>query len=89
MTKQLYINDQKITAKEFAWDTCHKIYLINTAKDRTDLLELEYDLFPIEELEDSYKESCALRFISNGDLTIPNVVSQFEEAVFNYKEKEN
>jgi hypothetical protein len=62
------INGEQVTAKEFAWDTCHKIYLINTPEDRKQLLEYEYDLFPIEDLKECYENSCGLRFISNGDL---------------------
>lgn len=81
--KTLYINNQKITAQEFGYDTCHKIYLVNTPKDKKELLELEYDLFPIEELEEVWNSSCSLRFIQNGDLT--NVVPQCENAVFTYK----
>lgn len=76
------INNQTIKAKEFAWDTCHKIYLIETPKERETFLEYEYDLFPIEELEKAYANSCELRFISHGNLDLPNVVNQFETAVF-------
>lgn len=83
--KKLHINDQKITAKKFAWDTCHKIYLIDTKKDEKTYLEYEYELFPIEELEDAYARSCSLRFISHGNLDLPNVVNQFETAVFENK----
>ena len=82
--KQFYINDKKITAKKFGWDTCHKIYLVNTAKDKKELLELGYDLFPIKELKEIWDCSCSLRFINNGDLT--GVVEQFENANFEYKE---
>ena len=78
------INGQKITAKKFAWDECHKIYLINTKKDEQTYREYEYDLFPIEELESAYGRSCCLRFISHGDVELPDVVSQFETAVFEY-----
>lgn len=80
--KNMKINGQTITAKQFAWDTCHKIYLINTKKDEKTFLEYEYDLFPIKELEQAYANSCSLRFISHGDVELPNVVNQFETAVF-------
>jgi hypothetical protein len=74
------INGHKITAKKFAWDTCHKIYLINTKEDKKTFLEYEYELFPIGGLEDAYKNSCPLKFIQNGDLT--DIVEQFQEAIF-------
>jgi hypothetical protein len=74
------VNNKTITAKEFAWDTCHKIYLINNTKDRKTFLEYGYDLFPIEDLKKAYENSCSLRFIQNGDLT--TVVKQFEKAKF-------
>jgi hypothetical protein len=85
MKKTLYINNKKITANEFAWDTCHKIYLVNTPEDREMLLGYGYDLFPIDDLEEAWESSCGLRFISNGDLT--DVVSQVyrKKVVFEYK----
>lgn len=76
------INGKKITAKKFAWEGCHKIYLINTKKDEKELLELGYDLYPIEKLRQTFEESCSLKFIANGDLDLPYVVNQFEEALF-------
>jgi len=77
------INNKKITAKEFAWDGCHKIYLINTDEDRDKFIELEYNLLPIDELQEIYDEcSCSLRFISNADLIGDDIVSQFEDAKF-------
>ena len=79
------INGHKIKAKLFAWDTCHKIYLINTRIDKKTYLEYEYNLFPISELEEAYKSSCSLRFISNGDLQGENIVDQFAKAVFQGK----
>lgn len=75
------INDEPITATEFAWDTCHKIYLINTKEDKAQLTEYGYDFFPIAELEECYENSCSLRFISNGDLE-HSPVGQFEPAIF-------
>jgi hypothetical protein len=75
------INGTQIKAKQFAWDGCHKIYLINTDEDKKTFLEYGYDLFPISELEEAYNESCSLRFISNGDLS-QEVVSQFQDATF-------
>lgn len=76
------INGQKITAEQFAYDGCHKIYLINTAKDKKELTGLGYKLFPIKELEETFKKSCSLRFISNADLQGEHIVDWFEVAKF-------
>lgn len=73
------INGKKIDAKEFAWDGCHKIYLMNTKGDKIQFKEFGYNFFPIDELKECYKNSCSLRFIENGDLT--SVVTQFEKAI--------
>lgn len=75
------VNGTRITATEFAWDTCHKIYLINTEEDRKQFLEYEYELFPIEGLQETYEGSCELRFISDGDLK-KEPVPQFTKAIF-------
>jgi hypothetical protein len=79
-TKTLKVNGIEITAKEFAFDGCHKIYLINSDEERTKFIDMGYDpLLPIKELEDAYETSCGLRFIQNGDFT--DVVDQFEDDV--------
>lgn len=74
------VNGVEITAKEFVWDGCHKIYLINSDDDRKKAEEMGYSpLIPIEQLQDVYESSCGLRFINNWSLT--TVVGQFEEDV--------
>jgi hypothetical protein len=75
------VNGVEITAKQFAYDGCHKIYLINYEEDRESAEECGYTVFPIEGLHDAYDSSCGLRFISNWDLT-GHVVGQFEDAKF-------
>jgi hypothetical protein len=77
----LKINDVEITAKNFAWDGCHKIYLINSDKERSEAESSGYTLFPINELPEVFDVSCGLRFINNWDLT-GHVVRQFEDADF-------
>jgi len=57
------INGKPISAKEFAFDNCHKIYLVNTKEDKAQLKEYGYDFFPIEDIKDAYEGSCGLRFI--------------------------
>lgn len=72
------INGQEVSAKEFAYDGCHKIYLIENEQDRVMALEYEYDLYPISELSNKWYNSCDLRFINNWSLT-KTYVEQFEE----------
>ena len=74
------INNQLIKAKHFAFDGCHKIYLIESEADKEDAIATGYDIYPISQLRDSYESSCGLRFISNWQLT-KKYVSQFEESV--------
>lgn len=73
------INGKEIKAEEFAFDNCHKFYLINTKGDKALYKEYGYDIFPISELKECYKNACPLKFISNGDLT--SVVDQCHKAI--------
>jgi hypothetical protein len=75
------VNNQEITAKSFAFDGCHKIYLCDSSEEERDAAETGYDIFPIEELQAAYEGSCGLRFINNWALD-KSYVSQFEQAVF-------
>ncbi|CAB5220024.1 hypothetical protein UFOVP232_28 [uncultured Caudovirales phage] len=75
------INGKTTTAKKFAFDGCHKIYLLEKAGDEADAIDTGYDIFPISELQSAYDGSCGLRFISDWSLT-KSFVPQFEDAVF-------
>lgn len=75
------INDKTTRAKKFAFDGCHKIYLLESCKDEAEALKIGYSILPISELQDAYDGSCSLRFISDWSLTT-SFVSQFEDAVF-------
>lgn len=77
----LTINGHEITADSFAWDECHKIYLINTEEDLDKFIEYEYKIFPISLLQEAYENSCGLRFISDGDLDF-SPVEQGQDAEF-------
>lgn len=79
----LWINDQVIEATEFAYDGCHKIYLIIWGGDRDLMLDCGYTadrIHPIEELPEVWAETCPLRFISSADLTAHYVEQCDEEA---------
>ena len=75
------VNGIEITAKEFGYDGCHKIYLIESDADRKQLIGYGYDIHPISELKDAFENSCGLEFISNASLT-EQIVSQLEDAKF-------
>lgn len=52
----------------FAFDGCHKIYIMETIEDIMDFTAYGYDIYPIEKLKETWKNSCPLRFIDNGKL---------------------
>lgn len=74
------VNGIRTYAKEFVYDGCHKIYLIEKPEDRTVAFEYGYtenDFIPIENLKETFINSCPLRFINSMDITI-QYVEQFE-----------
>ena len=76
---KLTINDKPVSATHFAYDGCHKIYLLEDEADKAAAKRAEYDLIPIKSLKKTYAASCALRFISNWKLN-KHYAPQFEEA---------
>lgn len=77
------VNGIEIIGSKFAYDGCHKIYIIEDEVDERKALELGYDIFIMDELEDAWNNSCELRFISNWKLN-KDYVKQFENATFEY-----
>lgn len=77
----MIINNKNTEAEEFAYDGCHKIYLIEDEKDKQEALETGYELYPVSVLKEKFNTSCPLKFISNWKLNT-RFVEQFEEAVF-------
>ena len=75
------INGVKVTSKEFAYDGSHKIYLIDTDKERETAMEYGYNIYPIQNLKGIYILSGSLRFINSFDLKM-TYVGQFEKANF-------
>ena len=76
------INNIEISAKHFAYDGCHKIYLIETMEQYWDAQSSEYTVLHISKLKKTFENSCGLRFISSWDLSKSNIVDQCEEAEF-------
>ena len=75
------INGIEVTGDRFAFDGCHKIYICNTADETKKMIDLEYDIYPIEDLPEIWAESCPLRFIHSADLQT-TYVPQCEDARF-------
>lgn len=72
------INNQETHAQFFAYDGCHKIYLIETEADLR-MVELNnYQIKPISELKETFENSCELRFVNSADLQT-TFVKQFEK----------
>lgn len=49
----------------FAYNGCHKIYVLEDKADVELALEYGYRLYPIEEIQHTYETSCPLKFIEN------------------------
>lgn len=75
------INNVNVKGDKFAYDKCHKIYIIEDNDDLQEAKETGYNIYPITDLENAYKNSCELRFISNWKLNT-SYVEQFEECKF-------
>lgn len=75
------INDMEVLGKLFAYDGCHKIYIIENSDDKQEALKIGYDVLPISNLKEIFYSSCPLKFISNWSLD-KSYVNQFENAVF-------
>lgn len=68
--------------KGFAYDGCHKIYLIETDDDIQEATRLGYvSLHTMDELGKTFIESCPLRFIDWWDLRKPFIVPQGVKSV--------
>jgi hypothetical protein len=77
----MMIGRYKIKSEWFAYDGCHKIYLLESEQDRKDAIELDYIIMPISELIGAYEDSCSLRFINNWQLN-KTYAPQFKDAKF-------
>lgn len=76
------INNKKVkTNGLFAYDGCHKIYILESEQDRQAAIDNGYTILLMEELEETYNTSCPLRFINNWKLDT-TYVSQCETAEF-------
>lgn len=76
------INNIETNAIQFAYDGCHKMYIIEDEQDLKEAEEMGYTILPIEELENTYNSSCPLRFIHNWKLTKTFIEQCQEENTF-------
>ena len=72
------INGSVYDADFFAWDECHKIYLIMNEADEQEAKGCGYELYPVSKLKEVWRESCPLKFIYTWDLEVV-VIPQFYE----------
>lgn len=77
----MYINGILVKGDFFAYDGCHKMYLLEDDIDSKEAKEYGYKIIPINLLKETYDSSCPLRFINNWKLT-KTYVGQFEIAYF-------
>lgn len=77
------INNKEVIGDKFAYDGCHKIYIIENEKDREDAEEYDYQILDLKDIQNVYENSCELKFISNWKLD-KRYVNQFEDAIFEY-----
>ena len=92
----MFINGKETNAELFAYDGCHKIYLI---EDSNTLRVVQEDyphlnIHHIMELEETYNNSCPLKFIDSlkyedNEMKFKVIVPQCTENVtFSYTRKE-
>lgn len=87
--KPVKLNKKSIKkATSFAFDGCHKVYLL-TDKDDIKTIKEEYGFIicPIEVLEETFKNTCGLRFVSWWN-TLDSVIPQFtKNVIFTYNDE--
>jgi hypothetical protein len=63
-----YEHKLPICVQSFAWDGCHKIYLIENEEQEKEAIAMSYDIYPINKLKTCFRKSCSLKFIAYWDL---------------------
>jgi hypothetical protein len=83
------INDIEIKHTMFAYDDCHKIYLIDDFQKK-EALDKDYNIYDIKDIANVYMSSCELRFINIWE-SFKTIIPQFSEVVdfdgFHYDKK--
>ena len=69
MLKFIYKDKEyEVLTNKFAYDGCHKIYLITSEKDESEAWDYSYQLRGVEELPAIWNATCPLRFIQFWDV---------------------
>ena len=77
----LKINGKEVkTNGYYAFDNCHKFYILENDDERFKAEGIGYKIYPIEFLEEDLKYSCPLRFINSFNLENTYLI-QGEESV--------
>lgn len=71
---------QTTEAKFYAYDGCHKIYMVEDEKDFMEAIETGYNVKRIEDLRSDWINSCSLKFINTWQLD-KTYIPQFAESV--------
>lgn len=72
----MIINNKRITATHFAFDGCHKFYLLHDLTEQTNAKENGYGVYPIKDLPEKFWNSCPLRFVSHWSACTEHIVEQ-------------
>lgn len=67
--KNIMINELQAGFDRFAYDNCHKFYIIEDREDEKQFTDYGYDIYSIDDLPDAWEDACSLKFISNAKLT--------------------
>ena len=70
------INGIEVVANSFAYDGCHKIYLLNDGDDIVEAEEKGYDIYDIDGIVEAFVYACPLRFINEWEGKCEIIVPQ-------------
>ncbi len=75
------VNGKEINGIGFAFNGCHKIYIVANRAERTAALQMGYKVYGLNKLQNVWNNTCPMRFISQWDLS-DYYVKQGEQAIF-------
>ena len=79
------INNVKIKAVKFAFDGCHKIYILERNAQEIKAIKLGYEIKGMESIATTYNKSCELKFIRFWDMRKKKPIVSQEESNRLYK----
>lgn len=74
------VSGKVIKGNKFAFNGCHKIYIIESEEDENEALSMGYEILCVGKLKETFENSCGLRFIRNWKLD-KLYVPQFQKTV--------